>query len=259
MTKPADRAATGTATQAAARGAPAPAPQTLLEESWRDFVFAEVWSRPALDDRAKALIALAGAANTNAAADLIDGYVRGALQGGVLSLTELREAALQVAVYTGWSQGTVLDRSITRVATALGLPPAATEPFARDWQDRAERMATGAQSFEVVAAMPATPPFSPYTDAGVLAFVMAELWTRPALDQRSRRWLTLTCVAQSGAAMPIETHVTSAIRSGNCSYDELMEFALLFSIHGGWPRGSVLHSVIMTVGRKLAAEKEQGQ
>lgn len=254
MTSPETRAAAGAANQQAALGATSPAPATLLEESWRDFVFAEVWNRPALDDRAKALVAIAGAASSNAPDDLIDGYARGALAGGVLTLAELREAALQVAVYTGWSQGLLLDRSASRVAADLGLPPVKTPPLAVDWADHAARIAAGSASFEAVAAMPATPAFSPYVDAGVLSFVMAELWTRPGLDQRSRRWLTLTCVAHSGAAVPIETHVTSAIRSGNCSYDELMEFALLFSVQAGWPRGSVLQSVIMAVGKKLRGE-----
>ena len=35
----------------------------------------------------------------------IDDYVHGALVGGTLSLTELREAALHLAVYGGWSRG----------------------------------------------------------------------------------------------------------------------------------------------------------
>ena len=254
MTSPETRAATGTAVQQTAWGASAPAPATLLEESWRDFVFAEVWSRPSLDDRAKALVAIAGAASSHAPDDLLDGYVRGALAGSVLGLAELREAALQVAVYTGWSQGLLLDRAVSRVAAELRLPAAETPPLGGNWADHAARLAAGSASFEAVAAMPATPAFSPYVDAGVLSFVMAELWTRPGLDQRSRRWLTLTCVAHSGAATPIETHVTSAIRSGNCSYDELMEFALLFAVQAGWPRGSVLQSVIMAVGRKLKGE-----
>ena len=52
---PAERRARGLATQAEATGAPAPEPQTLLQESWRDFIFAEVWTRPGLDRRAGSL------------------------------------------------------------------------------------------------------------------------------------------------------------------------------------------------------------
>jgi 4-carboxymuconolactone decarboxylase len=50
---PTTRSALGLATQAKAIGAPAPDPTTPLEASWRDFVFAEVWSRPGLDRRAR--------------------------------------------------------------------------------------------------------------------------------------------------------------------------------------------------------------
>jgi 4-carboxymuconolactone decarboxylase len=129
---PAQRSARGLAIQAEVTGQPAPAPTTLLEESWRDFVFAEVWSRPELDRRARYLISLASAAMCNGQAGYLDGYVRGALASGTLSLAELREGALHLAVYGGWSRGAELDRAATRVAAELGLPPAQTAPIRAD-------------------------------------------------------------------------------------------------------------------------------
>jgi 4-carboxymuconolactone decarboxylase len=141
---PAQRSARGLAIQAEVTGQPAPAPATLLEESWRDFVFAEVWSRPGLDRRARYLISLASAAMCNGQAGYLDGYVRGALASGTLSLAELREGALHLAVYGGWSRGAELDRVTTGVAVELGLPPAQTAPLRADPWDPAERSEHGA-------------------------------------------------------------------------------------------------------------------
>ena len=121
---PAQRTRTGVQQQAELLAAPAPEPGTLLEASWRDFVFAEVWTRPGLDRRSRYLISIASAACEGGRPDVLDGYVRGALNLGELKLVELREAALQLAVYAGWSRGVALDTAVTRAAKELGLPPA---------------------------------------------------------------------------------------------------------------------------------------
>ena len=52
---PKARSKRGLAIQAEVAGKPAPAAATPHEESWRDFVFAEVWERPGLDKRARYL------------------------------------------------------------------------------------------------------------------------------------------------------------------------------------------------------------
>src|SRR3546814_4811688 len=72
-------------------------PATPVEASWRDFIFAEVWSRPGLDRRSRYLVSIASAASTNGPCDVIDDYVRGALSSGDLTQEELREAALHLA------------------------------------------------------------------------------------------------------------------------------------------------------------------
>ncbi len=68
---------------------------------------------PGLDRRARFFISIAGAACEGGRPEIIDGYVRGALGTGEITLTELREAALHVAVYGGWSSGAALDAAVT--------------------------------------------------------------------------------------------------------------------------------------------------
>jgi 4-carboxymuconolactone decarboxylase len=76
---PAERTARGIALQQHLAGVESQPVDTLLQHSWRDFVYAEIWSRPALDVRARFLISMASAAVSNGPAADLDNYVRGAL------------------------------------------------------------------------------------------------------------------------------------------------------------------------------------
>lgn len=251
MLEPAPRSARGLAIEAEIMGQPARKPATPVEESWRDFVFAEVWNRPGLDRRARFLIALAGAAMTGATGAL-DGYVRGALKGEVLTLAELREAALHLCVYGGWSRGGDLDRAITRIATERQIPPAKCPPIRAAAWDPEVRSEEGAAEFLNVMTFPGGPPSTPFMEA-IRNFVFGEMWCRPGLDQRSRRWLTLVGVCESAAEIPIASHVHSAMASGNCTAAEMGEFVLAYGIHAGWPRASRVDGIVSAMIPKVAA------
>jgi 4-carboxymuconolactone decarboxylase len=140
---PAQRTRTGVHQQTELLGAPAPEPKTLLEASWRDYVFAEVWTRADLDRRSRFLISIASAACEGGRPDVLDGYVRGALKLGELTLIELREAALQLAVYAGWSRGVALDTAVTRAANQLGCRPPNMHPFERKFGIRSSESPRG--------------------------------------------------------------------------------------------------------------------
>jgi 4-carboxymuconolactone decarboxylase len=240
---PAERSARGLKVQAELTGAPAPEPATLLDSTWRDFIYAEVWTRPALDLRSRFLISIAGAAIARDHA-ATERYVRGALSKNELTLAELREAALHIAVYGGWSFGAVVDEAVTRVAEAMGLPPAASPPIRAEPWDPAVRHAEGQANFNTVMVFGGPPPQTAYIEGGILNFVFGEMWMRPGLDQRSRRWLTLVGVANSSSNIPIRSHVWSAMASGNATAAEMYEFVLQYAIHAGWPRASVMQAAV---------------
>lgn len=248
----ADRRTLGASVQAEVTGCAPAAPATPLEESWRDFVYAEVWSRPGLDRRARYLVSLAGAALAGADDAMIDGYLRGALQGGHLSVTELREAALHMSVYGGWPRGQRLDTAVSRVAASLGLPAAECVPLrAADW-DADERTEQGRAEFAAVMTFPGGPSASPFLEA-INNFVFGEMWGRyDGLDQRARRWLTLVGVCESSAETPIKSHVHAAMASGNCTPDEMQEFVVQYGIHAGWPKASLVQSVVWEMSKKVA-------
>jgi 4-carboxymuconolactone decarboxylase len=250
---PSERVARGLATQAHTSGRDAPPPATLLEESWRDFIYAEVWTRPGLDLRSRYLIAMASAASSNGPTEQLVDYARGALRNGALTLGELREAALHLAVYAGWSRGGELDRAVSRAADELGLAPVQLAPIRAEPWDPADRIAQGIAQFDKVMGFPGPAPVTPYLGDGINNFVFAEMWKRPGLDQRSRRWITLVGVSDSGAPTPIQTHFYAAMSSGNCSSDELQEFVLHYAVHAGWPKASVIQGAVNEMARKFAA------
>jgi 4-carboxymuconolactone decarboxylase len=252
MLDPAERSARGAALQAKIYGhEPAP-PETPWQESVRDFVYAEVWSRPGLDLRSRFAIALAGAALCDFPDATLDGVVRGALQTESLSLRELREAALHLAVYGGWGRGGLLDSAITRVANELGLPPAECPPIRGEAWDPAVRTAEGEAEFKAVMTFPGGPPASPYLEA-ISNFVFGEMWCRyDGLDQRTRRWITLVGVCESAADTPIRSHVHAAMASGNCKPEEMQEFVLQYGLAAGWPKASVVQGVVFEMSKKVA-------
>lgn len=250
---PAERSATGARLQAQLQGAAPRPPGSLFEESWRDYVFAEVWNRPGLDRRSRYWISICGATTEAAGAQILERYIRGALQLGEVTLGELREAALQLAVYATWQRGALLDATVTRVAESLGLMDAAHSPIREDAWDPAQRLQEGAAGFTKVMLFPPPPPVTPYFEGGILNFVFGEMWMRPGLDQRARRWITLVGVADSSASTPIRTHTYAAMASGNASVSEMQEFVLQYAIHGGWPRASVMQAVVLEMGKRVTA------
>lgn len=248
---PAVRTAAGAKRRADLTGAPSPEPATLLDASWRDYVYAEVWSRPALDLRARFLISLGGAAAVGDA-EATERYARGALHKGELTLAELREAALHTAVYAGWSCGQLLDDAVTKAATALGLPAAGFPAIRAEPWDPTVRHTEGQANFHTVMCFGGPPPRTAYFEAGIVNFVFGEMWMRPGLDQRSRRWLTLVGVANSSSSTPIRSHIWAAMASGNATAEEMYEFVLQYAIHAGWPRASVAQSAVMEQADRVA-------
>ena len=250
--EPGERSARGVAQQTQIYGQAPPEPQTPWEESVRDFVYAEVWNRPGLDLHARFLIGLAGAALCRFPQGTIDGIVLGAIRTGELTLVELREAALHLAVYGGWGTGDLIDKAATRAADTLGLPKAECPPIRGVAWDPDERGAHGQAEFVKAMTFAGGPSSNPFQEA-INNFVFGEMWGRPGLDQRSRRWLTLVGVAESRAEVPIKSHFHAAMASGNCTPDEMKEFVLAYALCAGWPKASAINGIVLEMIGKVEA------
>lgn len=223
---------------------------TPLSNAKRDFVFGEVWTRPGLASRDRWLIVLTCVGHEANLVE-IDAHVHAALSTKALTLEEMREFALHFAVYCGWSKAELIDDSVSRCADALGLAePSEPPPLSLE---AAERLARGAAGYESVMLIPAPGPDSCYLEAGILNFVFGEMWDRPGLDRRSRRFITLAAVGLNDANGPIVTHIYAALKSGHLSLAEMREFVLQFAVYAGWPKGSEMEVVTGKLVSRMAA------
>lgn len=251
LMEPEDRRATGSSMHAHVLGSPAPIPETLLEESWLDFIFAEVWNRPGLPMRARYIVAMASACTCAIEEDVLEGYVRGALISETLTLAELREVSLHLAVYAGWGNGGKLDRAVTRVGHALDMTRELVPSLCPEPWDPKVRNDRGHDAFSKVMNFAPVSPFTPYLEA-INNFVFGEMWSRPGLDEPSRRWITIVGVCESGAEVPIRSHIHAAMASGNCTSEEMLEFVLQYGTHAGWPKASRMQSIVLEMAQKVA-------
>jgi len=234
-------------TYRAVMAAEPPPATTPFEIARRDFVFGDVWSRPGLStrDRRIATLACLGAADVPAA---LDEHTYAALKNGELTVEELNEITLHFAVYCGWPKASVFEMSVRtawfRVHAdrgeeapafpALGVEDLGPEP-------REERLEVGRDSYTEVNLTPPPPNDSPYFHAGIVNFVFGHVWQRPALGRRDRRLVTIPCVGVSDAAMPIHSHIGSALSSGDLTWDEVQEVILQVSAYYGIAKGQALH------------------
>ena len=63
-----------------------------------------------------------------------------------------------------------------------------------------DRWARGAAEFTAVTGMPAPNRGDDYVADVVIDQVFAEIWTRPGLTRKERRWIAITCACTSRRA-----------------------------------------------------------
>jgi 4-carboxymuconolactone decarboxylase len=101
------------------------------------------------------------------------------------------------------------------------------------------------------------PPAPTPLEQAALDYVFGQVWARPGLSRRERRWVTLACVAAADSPEPIEDHVYAAINSGDIDLPALLEFVLQFAVYCGWPKASHLEGVIRRQWAR--AHQERGE
>ena len=107
-----------------------------------------------------------------------------------------------------------------------------------------ERWARGAEKFTEVVGMPAPRRGDDYVADVVIDQVFAEIWTRPGLTRKERRWIAITCACASGAPFAMQTHLGAALRSGDMSREELQEFVIMFAAYAGHPAATAARGAL---------------
>ncbi|WP_172799551.1 carboxymuconolactone decarboxylase family protein [Mycobacterium sp. IS-3022] len=92
--------------------------------------------------------------------------------------------------------------------------------------------------------------------AAMLDF-LAQVWCRPGLSRRARRFVTLPCVAAADAEQPLRDHVYAALNSGDLSIVEMRETVLHFAVYGGWPKASRFNIVVDEQWERIHRERDQ--
>ena len=65
----------------------------------------------------------------------------------------------------------------------------------------------------------------------------------------------MACVGCDDTVIPIRSHVHSALKSGDVSYEEMRELVLHFAAHSGWPKASFLDQVVAESWAAIAEEQ----
>ncbi|WP_216894334.1 carboxymuconolactone decarboxylase family protein [Nocardia alni] len=127
----------------------------------------------------------------------------------------------------------------------------ADSPAARDADQRRQR---GREAFRDVMTVDPPEDSSPATDV-LLEGVFAEVWTRPALRRRDRRFVTLACVADADVEQEIVEHVYAALNSGDVTITEMREAVLHFAVYAGWPKASRFDGIVDKQWERIHRER----
>lgn len=120
-----------------------------------------------------------------------------------------------------------------------------------------ERSVRGRRSFEDVMTVAPPEDGSPATANGLIDFVFGEVWIRPGLSRRDRRFITLPCVAAADAEESLRDHVYAALNSGDLSIIEMRETVLHFAVYSGWPKASRFNIVVDEQWDRIHRERGQ--
>jgi 4-carboxymuconolactone decarboxylase len=107
-----------------------------------------------------------------------------------------------------------------------------------------ERWERGAEMFTEVTGLPAPSRGDDYVADVVIDQVFAEIWTRPGLTRKERRWIAITCACMTGAPFAMETHLGNAVRSGDITLEELQEFIVHFAAYAGHPQATAARAAL---------------
>ena len=84
-----------------------------------------------------------------------------------------------------------------------------------------------------------------------------EVWSRPGLGRRERRWVTLVCVGFDTDQQAMDDEVYAALESGDINVAEMLEFILHFAVYCGWPKGSRVEGVVREQWSRIHTERGQ--
>lgn len=236
----------------------------LLEDATHEWGFGMIWARPGLDLKMRAAAGLTMIACHGMRED-IKSHVRLCLRQGWTPM-EIGEILLHFLVYAGFpktrisfsaahevfvEQGVPLPQSES--AQDVGSPDADAQYATMAAEGRRIRNELFGGEFVSQLIGAAKDPFMDIFNDATHAWAFGVVWTRPALDVRTRTLLTLAAAAASGAIGGVNRHVRSAITAG-VSPQEIGEIFLQAYYYSGAPGVSGSFLMARDVMRDMAQE-----
>ena len=96
------------------------------------------------------------------------------------------------------------------------------------------------------ASAQATPLTADFQDL-ITRYAWGEIWTRPGLDERSRRILVLGTLIAMGRFDEFRMHARAALEHGGFSADEMKEIVLQQAVYCGVPAANSAFEVLREV------------
>ncbi len=124
--------------------------------------------------------------------------------------------------------------------------------------EESSREQRGREMFRSVLGFDPAPGTSTPVSAAVRNFGFAEVWSRPGLDRRSRRWITLACVTAAGSPSAMRAYARAALDSGDITLAELREFSLQFAVFQGFPKAVEFELILNQLEAPTASPEPGG-
>ncbi|MGR6997474.1 carboxymuconolactone decarboxylase family protein [Yinghuangia aomiensis] len=97
---------------------------------------------------------------------------------------------------------------------------------------------------------------SPYVDV-TIEHLFGDIWSRPALDTRERRLLTIGVIAALGKDDLMELQLSSALARGELTPEQLRETIVHLAHYAGWPLTANLGGIVERLIRKHEAAPDR--
>ncbi|WP_277980551.1 carboxymuconolactone decarboxylase family protein [Sphingomonas phyllosphaerae] len=211
----------------------------------RDRIIDELWHRPGLSTRDRAIVTLATLIARNAA-QAYPYYTNKALDSGVAPV-EVSELVVHLAFYAGWPSAVGALAVIKDVFASRGIGRDALAPCELDLlPSTAIPDGVGQDAYigsEVASVSPALAHFS-------RDLLDQEIWRRPDLAPRDRSLATVTALAALGQTERFPLYVSRAIALG-VTTEQLGEALAHTAFYGGW---GLAHQAALALGRSLQLE-----
>lgn len=199
-----------------------------LERYTETLVLGEVWKRPDLAPRDRAISTLAVLIARQSTLEM-PRHIELALDAGVKP-SEVSEIITHLAFYAGWPSAmaavaSAKDVFARRAIGADQLAPAAGPLLPLDEAGEAQRATRVGQQFGTVS-----PGLVQYTTAPLFL----ELWQRPALAPRDRSLVTISALIANGQMAQLTAHLNKAMDNG-LTQAQAGEVIAHLAFYAGWP------------------------